>query len=63
MSRDHLLKAMTPLYLAWVASFATEVGTAAAVAVEYRLERLGAAYEAQKPYFVSRWRWPDRFQP
>jgi hypothetical protein len=63
MSRDHLLKAMTPLYLAWVASYATEVGRASAVAVEYRLERLGAAFEAQKPYFVSRWRWPDRFNP
>jgi hypothetical protein len=63
MSRDHLLKAMTPLYLAWVASYANEVGAAAAVAVEYRLERLGAAFETQKPYFVSRWRWPDRFNP
>ncbi|HSB55481.1 MAG TPA: hypothetical protein VLD58_14065, partial [Gemmatimonadales bacterium] len=63
MSRDHLLKAMTPIYLAWVASYANEVGTAPAVAVEYRLERLGATFEAQKPYLMSRWRWPDRFQP
>jgi glucosylglycerate synthase len=63
MNRDHLLKAMTPTYLAWVASYANEVGTAAATAVEYRLERLGAAYEAQKPYLMSRWRWPDRFNP
>lgn len=63
MSRDHLLGAMTPLYLAWVASYANEVHAAAAVAVAYRLERLGAAFEAQKPYFVSRWRWPDRFNP
>ena len=63
MSRDHVLGAMTPLYRAWVASYATEVRTASRRAVEQRLERLGAAFEAQKPYFVSRWRWPDRFNP
>ena len=63
MSRDHLLGAMTPLYLAWVASYANEVGTAPPVAVEYRLEQVGAAFEAQKPYLMSRWRWPDRFHP
>lgn len=63
MSRDHLLRAMTPLYFAWLASYANEVGTAAPGAVEYRLDRLGAAYESQKPYLVSRWRWPDRFRP
>ena len=63
MNRDHLLRAMTPVYLAWVASYTTEVGTAAPTAIEYRLERLGAAFESQKPYLVSRWRWPDRFNP
>lgn len=63
MSRDHLVGAMTPVYLAWVASYALEVGTATPFAVEQRLERLGAACEAQKPYLVSRWRWPDRFNP
>jgi len=61
MNRDHLLRAMTPVYLAWVASYTIEVGTAAPAAIEYRLERLGAAFESQKPYLVSRWRWPDRF--
>ena len=63
MSRDHLLKAMTPLYLAWVASYAAQVEGAVPAAVEQRLERLGTAFEAQKPYLVSRWRWPDRFNP
>ena len=63
MNRDHLLRAMTPVYLAWVASYTLEVGTAAPTAIEYRLERLGAAFESQKPYLVSRWRWPDRFNP
>lgn len=63
ISRDHLLRAMTPLYLAWVASYALEVQNAEPRAVEARLERLSAAYEAQKPYVLSRWRWPDRFNP
>ncbi len=63
INRDHLLRAMTPLYLAWVASYAKEVGTAPPTVVEYRLDQVGAAFETQKPYFVSRWRWPDRFNP
>ncbi|MBZ5607597.1 MAG: hypothetical protein LAP38_05025 [Acidobacteriia bacterium] len=63
MNRDHLLRAMTPAYLAWVASFALEVQDAGPRQVEARLERLCLAFEAQKPYLVSRWRWPDRFNP
>lgn len=63
ISRSHLLGALTPLYLAWVASYAAEVRDADAVAAESRIERLAAAYEEAKPYFVSRWRWPDRFNP
>ena len=63
ISRDHLLRAMTPLYLGWVASYALELETAEGAAVEQRLERLALAYEAAKPYLVSRWRWPDRFNP
>jgi hypothetical protein len=63
ISRDHLLRAMTPLYLGWVASYALELETAEGSTVEQRLERLALAYEAAKPYLVSRWRWPDRFNP
>jgi glucosylglycerate synthase len=63
ISRDHLLKSMTPLYLGWVASYTTETQTVGALALDQRLERLAAAYEAAKPYLVSRWRWPDRFSP
>jgi glucosylglycerate synthase len=60
---DHLLGSMTPLYLAWVSSYARGVETAGAATVEERIERLSLAYEANKPYLVSRWRWPDRFNP
>ncbi len=54
---------MTPVYLAWVASYALEVQDAAPRQVEERLERLCLAFETQKPYILSRWRSPDRFNP
>ncbi len=37
--------------------------TAGPAEVEARIERLARAYEANKSYLVSRWRWPDRFNP
>ena len=63
ISRDHLLRALTPLYLGWVASYAIEAEKMDARSTEHRIERLCAAFEAGKPYLVSRWRWPDRFNP
>lgn len=63
INRDHLLRSLTPLYLGWVASYARELETAEENAIEHRLERLSLAYEMGKPYLVSRWRWPDRFNP
>ena len=61
LNRDHLLRAFTPLYLGWVASFVMEMDSADAALVEARIENLCLRYEAQKPYLISRWRWPDRF--
>jgi hypothetical protein len=63
LSRTHLLGALTPLYLGWVASYALEVGSASPAEAEQRLEKLARAYEDGKPYLLSRWRWPDRFNP
>jgi hypothetical protein len=63
ISQDHQLRAMTPLYLAWVASYGLELETAGLDAAQQRLEKLSQAYEAGKPYLLSRWRWPDRFNP
>lgn len=63
MNRDHLLRALTPIYLAWVASYAIEARAATPAQAMARLEQLAQAYEAQKPYLLSRWRWPDRFNP
>ncbi len=63
ISRDHLLRSITPLYLGWIASYALEMQTAGLEAVDARIERLSKAYEDDKSYLVSRWRWPDRFNP
>jgi hypothetical protein len=63
INRDHLLRSMTPLYLGWIASYENELESAAPAEVESCLERLSAAFESKKPYLLSRWRWPDRFNP
>jgi hypothetical protein len=63
LNRDHLLKALVPLYIAWVASYATEAQGATSAMADVRLEQLCQAFEAEKPYLVRRWRWPDRFNP
>ncbi len=62
LNRGHLLGAFTPLYLAWVAGFlrSTEADTGAGPGI---LEATAKAFEQEKPYLVSRWRWPDRFNP
>jgi hypothetical protein len=60
INRGHLLGAMTPLYLAWVASHLLQ---SAHIDPERHIEAVGVAFEAEKPYLVSRWRWPDRFNP
>lgn len=63
INRDHLLRSLTPLYLGWVASYAREMEASDSSSAEQRLERLALAFEAAKPYLLSRWRWPDRFNP
>jgi glucosylglycerate synthase len=62
LSRDHLLRSLTPLYLSWVASYAQDLNSTG-ISPERRLEKLSLAYESGKSYLVSRWRWPDRFNP
>jgi hypothetical protein len=63
MNRGHLLRALTPLYLGWLACFVREMSAAPSQDVERRVQQLSMVYEAQKPYLISRWRWPDRFNP
>jgi glucosylglycerate synthase len=61
INRNHLMGALTPLYLAWVASHLILVHSG--IPPERHVEELAVAFEADKPYLVSRWRWPDRFNP
>jgi hypothetical protein len=61
INRGHLLGALTPLYLAWVASHI--IYARSGVDPERHIEELAQAFEFDKPYLVSRWRWPDRFNP
>jgi|HubBroStandDraft_6_1064221.scaffolds.fasta_scaffold79264_2 hypothetical protein len=63
INRDQMLRALTPIYLGWVASYALELEHASPEDVEQRLEELCVTFEETKPYFVSLWRWPDRFNP
>lgn len=59
INRGHLLGALIPLYLAWVAGHINV--TTSGVPAERHIETVAAAFEADKPYLVARWRWPDRF--
>ena len=60
INRGHLLGALVPLYLAWVASC---IHSTAESDGEAYIESVASAFETEKPYLVSRWRWPDRFNP
>jgi hypothetical protein len=65
LNRGHLLGALTPLYLAWVASHLLLASGAGpeSISPEAHIEAVAAAFETDKPYLVARWRWPDRFNP
>ncbi len=56
LHREHLLKAMTPLYLGWTASFVLDTKDGGQAEVEQAVEALCATYEATKPYLLERWR-------
>jgi hypothetical protein len=55
MDRQHLLEALTPLYLGWVASFVGETRHAGAAAVAAMEERMCLQFEAQKPELSGLW--------
>lgn len=59
LNRGHLLGALIPLYLAWVAGHLNVVKSG--ISSEAHVEAVAAAFESDKQYIVSRWRWPDRF--
>ncbi len=55
LARGHLLRSLTALYLARVASFVLETRTLLSSQVEERIERVCRLFEDEKPYLVSRW--------
>ena len=55
LERSHLLRSLTPLYLARVASFVIETRDMFAEQVENRIEQLCLTFEQLKPYLESRW--------
>jgi len=63
VNRNHLLGALMPLYLGWAASHVLTVGAHGVETAERQIDALASAFEADKPYLVARWRWPDRFNP
>ncbi len=56
MHRDHLIRALVPLYLGRTAAFLSENAGREAAAVEERLEALNLEFEKHKPQFVRRWK-------
>jgi len=55
LSRGHLLRSLTPLYLARVASFVRETESLVSGQVEERIEQLCLTFESLKPYLLNLW--------
>jgi hypothetical protein len=62
LPRDHLLRSLAPLYSGWLGSFVVQVRELGVEAADERVDDLAGAFEAQKPYLISRWRWPERLR-
>jgi glucosylglycerate synthase len=56
LPRDHLLRALTPLYLGRVAAFVLEAQARSSPGVADALEQVGLAFEAEKSTLSARWR-------
>jgi glucosylglycerate synthase len=56
LPRDHLLRALTPLYLGRVAAFVLETQAASSPEAAGVFERVCLAFEAEKPSLSARWR-------
>ncbi len=58
MPRDHLLKALTPLYLGRTASFVQSTQGLTSIEAEQKIEALCRTFEHKKPYLIERWQPP-----
>jgi len=61
VERQLLLRSMTPLYLGFVAGFVNETRGLDGAGTDARVEALCGAFEREKRYAITRWRWPDHF--
>ncbi len=59
LHREHMLKALTPLYLGRTASFVLETQHGDSTEVERTVESLCREFESSKSYLVEQWRWRD----
>lgn len=57
LHREHMLKALTPLYLGQTASFVLETQHGDSADVDRTVEELCLEFERSKPYLVDQWRW------
>ena len=55
MTRTHILKSLTPLYLGWITSFVNQTMDSDAGEVEEKLEALCREFEKQKTYLLANW--------
>ncbi len=56
LNKEHLLKSLTPLYLARIASFVIETWESNATEVEEKIEKLCLRFEEGKPYLLDNWK-------
>ncbi|GAB1723545.1 MAG: glycosyl transferase family 2 [Nitrospira sp. CR1.1] len=59
LHREHMLKALTPLYLARTASFVLETQHGDSAEVDQTVESLCREFELSKSYLAEQWRWRD----
>ncbi len=55
INRDHLLQALTPLYLGRIDSFLTENYKSSAAQAREKIKQLRGRYVSLKPYLIERW--------
>jgi len=63
VNRTHIFGALVPLYLGWAASNVLRTAALSDSETEENIAALTLAFNADKPYLMARWRWPDRFTP
>jgi len=56
LARDHLIRALTPLYLGRVAAFLREASVASPAALVAIFDQIGHAFEVEKEHLAARWR-------